>query len=155
MSTAYLALGANLGEPEAQIRAALQAMADIAQITLGKVSSLYRSAPVGYLNQPDFINAVVMLTTALSPQQLLQTLQALETQSGRERSFRNAPRPLDLDILLYDDLVLNTETLIIPHPRMTERDFVMIPLQEISPELTIPGYGKINNYQPNTTLQRI
>lgn len=103
-----------------------------------KRSSLYRTAPVGYANQPDFINAVAQLETGLPAERLLDELQALEARHGRRRSFPNAPRTLDLDLLLYGRLVLKTDRLTLPHPRMREREFVLIPLREIAPDVEIP-----------------
>jgi 2-amino-4-hydroxy-6-hydroxymethyldihydropteridine diphosphokinase len=104
-------------------------------------SSLYRSAPLGYAAQPDFVNAVAQLETGMPAERLLGELQAIESRHGRQRSFANAPRTLDLDVLLYGSLTLKTEKLQIPHPRMHERAFVLKPLLEISPEATIPGIG--------------
>jgi 2-amino-4-hydroxy-6-hydroxymethyldihydropteridine diphosphokinase len=104
-------------------------------------SSLYRSAPVGYLDQPDFINAVARLETELAPRALLEALLALEQQCGRTREFLNAPRTLDLDVLLYDDLVHHEHGLTIPHPQMHLRAFVLQPLLEIAPDCMIPGIG--------------
>jgi len=100
-------------------------------------SSLYRTAPLGYEDQPDFMNAVVELKTALAPEKLLDYLLAIENLHGRERPFPNAPRPLDLDLLLYDDVRMQTETLTLPHPRMHTRGFVLLPLAEIAPDLVI------------------
>lgn len=130
--TAYIALGANLGDARAAL---LQAMQDIAALPATKLvrrSSLYCTAPVDSTG-PDYINAVVDVATSLSPQDLLHELQQLEQDAGRERPHRNAPRTLDLDILLYGNLCVNSETLVIPHPRMSERAFVLVPLAEIAP----------------------
>ena len=121
MHRAFIALGSNLQNPQEQINAALQRIANTPDIQLIKASSLYQTAPVGYDNQPDFINAVAEISTTLAPLALLQTLLNIETMHGRERPFPNAPRVLDLDLLLYDDVIMNTETLTLPHPRMCER----------------------------------
>ena len=140
--TAYIGLGGNLANPSAQV---LQAMQEIDCMNSTRVlarSSLYRSAPVGYLQQPDFINAVVKVETALTPLALLQALLALEQQSGRTREFQNAPRTLDLDVLLYDDLQHHEHGLTVPHPQMHKRAFVLLPLLEIAPDCVIPGVGK-------------
>jgi 2-amino-4-hydroxy-6-hydroxymethyldihydropteridine diphosphokinase len=140
--TAYIGLGSNLANPSAQV---LQAMQEIDCLTSIKVvarSSLYRSAPVGFLQQPDFINAVVKIETELSPLVLLQALLALEQQNGRTREFQNAPRTLDLDVLLYDDLQHHEHGLTVPHPQMHKRAFVLQPLLEIAPECVIPGVGR-------------
>jgi 2-amino-4-hydroxy-6-hydroxymethyldihydropteridine diphosphokinase len=143
MSIAYIALGANLDQPSAQVQRAIHLLNTLPNTSVIKTSSFYRSAPCGYVNQPDFINAVAALNTSLTANDLLASLLQLEQQFGRIRTFKNAPRTLDLDILLYDDLVITTPYLTVPHPRMTERAFVMIPLQEIAPDLVIPGKGDI------------
>jgi 2-amino-4-hydroxy-6-hydroxymethyldihydropteridine diphosphokinase len=129
---ACVAFGANLGDPVATVKQALRDVANLPDTQLFKVSSLYRSAP--YEAQgPDFINAVALVETQLSPMALLHALQALEQQSGRERSFRNAPRTLDLDLIFYGDVALATSELTLPHPRWHERAFVLQPLAEIWP----------------------
>jgi 2-amino-4-hydroxy-6-hydroxymethyldihydropteridine diphosphokinase len=129
---AYIALGANLGDARATVQQALQDLQTLPRTKLQRRSSLYRSAPVDAAG-PDFINAVAEVTTALSPQQLLAELQLLEQTAGRQRPYRNAPRTLDLDILLYGDLQLDSLALTIPHPRMGARAFVLLPLAEIAP----------------------
>ncbi|HSO08275.1 MAG TPA: 2-amino-4-hydroxy-6-hydroxymethyldihydropteridine diphosphokinase, partial [Pelomicrobium sp.] len=106
-------------------------------------SALYRTAPVGYLDQPDFINAVIAVETALPPRALLDALLAIERAHGRQREFPNAPRTLDLDILMYDHVTLHEPGLTLPHPRMHERAFVLKPLAEIAPELVLPGHGPV------------
>jgi len=110
---------------------------------LARVSSLYRSAPVGYLDQPDFTNAVARIETALPPRALLDQLLAIERRYGRVRDFANAPRTLDLDILLYDECVVQEPGLTIPHPRVHERAFVLVPLAEIAQDAVIPGRGRV------------
>jgi len=129
---AYIALGANLGDARATVLQAIKDLDSLPQTHLLRRSSLYRSAPVDATG-PDFINAVAEVATALSPQQLLTELQQLEQRAGRVRPYRNAPRTLDLDILLYGDLKLDSPTLVIPHPRMGARAFVLLPLAEIAP----------------------
>ena len=132
-SRAFVAIGANLGDARATVR---QAMDDLDRVPLTRVSarsSLYRSAPVD-AGGPDFVNAVVELQTGLDPQALLGELQRLEAGAGRERPYRNAPRTLDLDLLRHGDAVLQTPQLSLPHPRMAERAFVLLPLAEIAPE---------------------
>ena len=141
--TAYIALGANLDDPIAQVKAGFGALAALPQTKLIAQSSLYRTAPVGYANQPDFINAVAAVETALSPRQLLDAILAVETKHGRVRDFPNAPRTLDLDILLYGERTVNESGLTIPHPRMHERAFVLAPLAELAPDLVIPGRGGV------------
>lgn len=138
---AYIALGSNLGDPSATVQAALAALEALPQTTLVAASSLYRSAPVGLKNQPDFINAVAAADTQLSAPALLKALFAIEARFGRRREFHHAPRTLDLDLLLYGDVVSADPRLTLPHPRMHERAFVLLPLTEIAPEATIPGHG--------------
>jgi len=138
MSKAFVALGSNLQEPALQIKNAFLDLEKLPKTKLIKVSSLYQTVPVGYENQPDFINAVAEIDTQLSAESLLDALLNIEAQAGRKRSFANAPRVLDLDLLLYDNLVINSPKLTLPHPRMFERGFVLLPLAEISPNLTSP-----------------
>ncbi|HEY8353751.1 MAG TPA: 2-amino-4-hydroxy-6-hydroxymethyldihydropteridine diphosphokinase [Methylophilaceae bacterium] len=138
MSRAYIALGSNMHFPVQQVRKAFDELDAIPRSRVTRRSSLYRTAPVGYDDQPDFINAVVEMETALPPQQLLDYLLAIENLHGRERPFPNAPRPLDLDLLLHGDTCMQTETLTLPHPRMHARGFVLLPLAEIAPDLVIP-----------------
>lgn len=130
--TAYIALGANLGDAVATVRQALRDLDTLPQTQLLRASSLYRTAPIDS-SGPDYINAVAEVATTLAPLALLAALQQLEQAAGRERPYRNAPRTLDLDILLYDDITLETSMLTIPHPRMHERAFVLLPLSEIAP----------------------
>lgn len=141
---AWIALGANLGDAERTIEHAIHALSQQAHCRLAARSSLYRTAPIGCPpGQPDFINAVVELETSLGPHLLLETLLALEKRFGRERGERNAARTLDLDLLMYGDQVIDRHGLQIPHPRMHERAFVLRPLQEIAPDLVIPGKGRV------------
>ncbi len=144
-ATAYIGLGANLDDPVAQVQAGVAALTTLRDTRLTAQSSLYRTAPVGYTDQPDFINAVAAVETGLSPRELLTALLAVETGRGRVRQFLNAPRTLDLDLLLYDDRVLHEEGLTVPHPRMHERAFVLAPLAEIAPDRLIPGRGRVND----------
>lgn len=142
--TAYVALGANLGDPVDTVRAAFAALRAIPHARFLAASSLYRTAPVGLRNQPDFINAVAALeidSVVLPAPTLLERLFAIEADFGRVRSVKNAPRTLDLDLLLYGDLQLDLPGLTLPHPRMTERAFVLAPLAEIAAGLVIPGHG--------------
>lgn len=142
MTAAYVGLGANLGDPARQLEQALRELDDLPDTRLRARSSLYRSAPVGYVDQPDFVNAVAELETALPAIELLSGLQAIEARHGRSRSFANAPRTLDLDLLLFGDERIAAPGLTVPHPRMHERAFVLAPLVEIAPEATIPGHGR-------------
>ncbi len=138
---AFIGLGSNLADPIAQVLHAFEALENLPQTQVLRHSSLYRSAPVGYLEQPDFINAVAQLETGLAPRELLEMLLALEHECGRTREFCNAPRTLDLDVLLYDDLIHHEHGLTIPHPQMHLRAFVLQPLLEIAPDCVIPGVG--------------
>ncbi len=135
-------LGSNLDEPHVQVLHAIELLDVQPHMRVGLRSSLYRSAPVGYLEQPDFINAVVLLETSLAPRAVLDVLLTLEAQQGRRRTFLNAPRTLDLDVLMYDDLVHHEHGLTIPHPQMHRRAFVLQPLLEIMPDCVIPNIGK-------------
>lgn len=137
---AFVGVGANLGDAQATVRAALQALRGLPYTQWVAGSSLYRSRPVDATG-PDYINAVAELRTALAPHPLLQRLQDLEQAFGRVRSVRNAPRTLDLDLLLYGDRVLHDDTLTLPHPRLHLRAFVLQPLAEIDPRLVLPRHG--------------
>lgn len=155
MSTAYIALGANLGDPVATVNAAFAALAALPQTRLLATSALYRTAPVGITEQPEFINAAARVDTELAPEALLDQLLAIEQQFGRIRGERNGPRTLDLDVLLYDDLVLHTERLTLPHPRLHLRAFVLYPLADVGPELVIPGRGTLAAWLPAVANQGI
>ena len=139
--TAFIGLGSNLAQPAVQILQAMQAIDLMQDTKVVARSGLYRSAPIGYLDQPDFVNAVLKVETALSPIALLQALLALEQKNGRTREFQNAPRTLDLDVLLYDNLQHHEHGLTVPHPQMHRRAFVLQPLLEIAPDCVIPGVG--------------
>ena len=141
--TAYIALGSNLGDPPAQIRRALQALAALPGTRVVRRSAFFRNPPVGYADQPDFINAVAQIETRLEPRDLLEQLLAIERAHGRVRDFADAPRTLDLDILLYGERTVREPGLTIPHPRMLERAFVLVPLAEIAPDAVVPGGGRI------------
>ena len=149
--TAYIALGANLGDPVASLRQALNDLAALAGVTLVKQSSLYRTAPQASCG-PDYVNAVVEIATSLTAPELLLKLQALEQAAGRERAYRNAPRTLDLDILTYGDAHIDSPTLCIPHPRMTERAFVLVPLAEIAPHAVTSAQRMAVQNQPISLL---
>ncbi len=143
--TAFIALGANLEGPLTQIRNAFAELGELPKTRLIARSSLYRSAPVGNVNQPDFINAVAKLETTLPPRALLAALLEIERRHGRLREFPNAPRTLDLDLLLYGDLIHYEHGLTIPHPRMHQRAFVLSPLHEVAPDCVIPGIGLVDD----------
>ncbi len=132
--TAYIALGANLGDAQRTIHQAIADMAKLSDTTLVKASSLYQTAPIDSTG-PDYINAVVQVLTGLGPYYLLKQLQNLEQTAGRERPYTNAPRTLDLDLLLYGSAQITSPTLTVPHPRMAQRAFVLQPLAQIAPDL--------------------
>ena len=132
--TAYVGLGANLGDAANSVRAAMNAIDALPDVAIARRSSLYCTAPVDAAG-PDYINAVVELSTQLPPDELLVRLQAIENAAVRQRPYRNAPRTLDLDILLYGGLQIDSPSLTVPHPRMNERAFVLVPLAEIAPQL--------------------
>jgi 2-amino-4-hydroxy-6-hydroxymethyldihydropteridine diphosphokinase len=138
--TVAIGLGANLGDARATLAWAVQQLAAHPAVQLQRVASLYRTRPVD-AEGPDYLNAVALLTTSLEPQALLGLLQGLEQQAGRERPYRNAPRTLDLDLLLHGQRVLNTDHLTLPHPRMHQRRFVLEPLAEVAPHLQVPSKG--------------
>jgi 2-amino-4-hydroxy-6-hydroxymethyldihydropteridine diphosphokinase len=142
--TAFVALGSNLSDPVAQIRSALSTLAAMLATQLVRHSSLYRNPPVGYLDQPEFVNAVAEIRTRLTPRDLLDQLLEVERNQGRTRDHANAPRTIDLDILLYGGHVVNEPGLTIPHPRMLERAFVLVPLAEIAPHAVVPGIGRVS-----------
>ncbi len=150
----WVGLGANLGEAEATLRAALVALAGLPQTALRRHSGLYRTAPID-AGGPDYLNAVAELHTALAPLALLDALQALELAHGRERPYRNAPRTLDLDVLLRGDQREQHPRLSVPHPRLHERAFVLVPLAELVPELHIPGIGPLRACLAGVADQRI
>lgn len=157
---AWIGLGANLGDAPATLRAALDALSQLPQCKLLAHSSLYRTAPIGpgTEGQPDYINAVAAVDTTLAAPELLTSLLALEHDFGRERSTRNAARTLDLDLLLYGNEIINAPGLHLPHPRMHERAFVLIPLCELAPETRIPGHGpvlELLNALPDQHIQRL
>lgn len=139
--TAYVGLGSNLDRPREQVLAALDELERLPQTRLVSRSRLYRSAPLGHDAQPDFVNAVARIDTGLEPPRLLAELQAIEKRHGRERPFPDAPRTLDLDLLLYGDEVIASTSLTVPHPRMHQRAFVLRPLAEICPTAGVPGRG--------------
>jgi 2-amino-4-hydroxy-6-hydroxymethyldihydropteridine diphosphokinase len=151
----FIALGANLGDPVATVNAAIVALQGLPRTEFIAASSLYRTAPVGLKNQPDFINAVVELIAVSSAPTLLNSLFAIEERFGRQRSVKNAPRTLDLDLLLYGDAVTDDPQLTLPHPRLHERAFVLAPLAEIASQLTIPGRGPVADLLLRCADQRI
>jgi 2-amino-4-hydroxy-6-hydroxymethyldihydropteridine diphosphokinase len=154
--TAYVALGANLGDAAAALREALARIGQIPGVRLAGASGLYRTEPIES-SGPDYFNAVARVQTSLSARELLHALQAIENCLGRVRpaGVVNAPRTMDLDLLLYDDLVCSDEELVVPHPRMHLRAFVLVPLLQIAPDIEIPGKASARTYLPSVADQRI
>ena len=154
-TSALIGIGANLGDPHRSIAAAISALGALPDSALLRSSSLYRTAPVGKTDQPDFFNAAALIETALAPRVLLDALLAIEHAQGRERSVPNAPRTLDLDLLLYGDRMIDEPGLAVPHPRMHERRFVLDPLVEITPYCVIPGRGAASAWLAKSRDQRV
>ena len=138
--TAYLALGSNLGNRLSNLKNAISNLTP--QMNVKKKSLVYETPPWGYADQPAFLNQVVMVETYMEPENLLNHLKRLETVLGREPSFENGPRVIDIDILFYDDVIINSPPLVIPHPRLHHRGFVLVPLNDIAPDLVHPVLGK-------------
>lgn len=151
---AYVGIGANLGAARANVLDAIARLAKMNNSALLAVSSLYRSAPLD-ASGADYVNAVARIATQLSALDLLQALQTIEQAHGRERPYRNAPRTLDLDLLLYDDQEITTATLQVPHPRMTGRAFVLLPLLELAPDIALPGHGPARQFLAGVAGQDI
>ncbi|MBO9686365.1 MAG: 2-amino-4-hydroxy-6-hydroxymethyldihydropteridine diphosphokinase [Mitsuaria chitosanitabida] len=152
MITAYVGLGANLGDLRHTLETALADLADVRGVQLDGVSSAWRSAPVDS-DGPDYLNAAARVRTDLPPLTLLAALQAIEARHGRERPYRNAPRTLDLDLLLYGDQTVDLDRLVVPHPRLHLRAFVLRPLLELNPALDAPGLGALADFLPATADQ--
>ena len=153
---AYIGLGSNLQKPARQIEEALGLVSEIPETRLVSVSSLYRSAPFGGVEQPDFVNAVASLMTQLVPLELLARLQEVENRRGRERDDTHwGPRVLDLDLLVYSGQTIDEPDLSVPHPGIGERNFVLLPLGEIAPDLAIPGLGRVASIPVNMEEPRI
>lgn len=143
VAAAYVALGSNLDDPQAQVEHGLEALAGLPHTQLRGRSRLYRTRPWGVVSQSEFVNAAASLETALAPRALLQELLAIEARAGRVRGVRYGPRTLDLDLLLYGDAALREAGLEIPHPRLHQRAFVLQPLADLAPELSVPGRGRV------------
>ena len=154
IETAFIGLGANLGNAAATIAAAFDALAQLPQSRLVARSSLYRSQAVD-ADGPDYVNAVARVDTALSPRQLLDALLRIESEHGRERPHRNAPRTLDLDLLLHGERAIDEPGLVVPHPRLHLRAFALLPLAEIAPALEVPGHGPVSRLLVAVAGQRI
>jgi 2-amino-4-hydroxy-6-hydroxymethyldihydropteridine diphosphokinase len=142
---AAIALGSNIEDPEAQVRRAFDEIAALPGTRLIERSRLHRTRPVGYADQPDFVNAMALVETTLEPRALLDALLAIEQKHGRKRTIANGPRTLDLDIILYGDRVIDEPGLKVPHPRAKEREFVLEPLREVWPTFVIPDARKGND----------
>lgn len=159
MIESFIGLGSNLNDPTHQISRAIQRVSDIEKLTLMQQSSLYKSAPMGPQDQDPYVNAVIRVNTRLSPLALLGSLAAIEEEFGRDRSVGHwGPRVIDLDILLYAQQEIRLRRLIVPHPGLTEREFVVYPLLEIAPNLTLPGGARLTEVAAKTiplTLQKL
>ncbi len=151
---AFVGLGGNLGDARATLESALRSLSTLPHTMLQRCSSWYRSAPVEAAGS-DFVNAVAELETTLAPHALLAELRAIERAHGRERSYRNAPRTLDLDLLLYGDVCLDTPTLTVPHPRLHQRAFVLLPLGELWPDGAVPRHGTIRELLARVSEQDV
>lgn len=152
--TAYIGIGANLGDARTNVLEAIARLARLPGATLVEASPSYRTAPID-ASGDDYINAVARISTTLPAEQLLRALHAIEAQHGRERPYRNAPRTLDLDLLLYGDEQIASATLTVPHPRITERAFVLVPLLALMPSITVPGKGAASDYLASVAGQAI
>jgi len=152
--TAYVGLGANLGDASAALDAAEAALAALPGTRLAARSPRYRTAPVDATG-PDYLNAVAALDTELSAEALLGALHEIELRHGRERPYRNAPRTLDLDLLLHGEARIDSPHLVVPHPRLHERAFVLVPLADLAPDLVVPGQGRVRDLLDTVADQRI
>lgn len=158
--TAYLGLGSNLGDKQTKLLECLRRLGEKPGIKITKLSSIYRTSPVGVSRQPDFYNAAVEIKTTLSPLSLLKAVKSIEYEMGREPNSHFRPRPIDIDILLYGDQEVDTLELLIPHSRLTSRAFVLIPLLELNPDLTHPTSFKplkkcLDEIEPSQKVERI
>ncbi len=146
LQAAYIGIGSNLGGPARQLSAALERLGAAPGIRVDAVSALYRSAPLGGIEQPDFLNAAAAIATELDARSLLAELKSIEAAMGRDRSVRRwGPRAIDLDLLVFDDHMIDTGELTVPHPGIAERNFVLLPLRDLAPELVIPGLGSLRD----------
>ena len=155
MTVAYVGLGSNLGDARAHVLRAFEDLARLPETRLEARSALYRSAPLDAPGQADYVNAAAGVDTELSAAQLLAALQEIERRHGRERPYANAPRTLDLDLLLYDEAAFASAMLTLPHPRMHQRAFVLAPLAELDPRLEVPGRGSVRELLARCAGQRV
>ena len=155
MSNIFIALGSNLENPKEQVKSGILSIKKIDGVKILSESSLYETPPVGVLNQPNFVNAVIKITSNHNPYELLNELLKIENKAGRIRVEKNGPRILDLDILLFDNLILNDKNLTLPHPRMHERLFVLMPLKDIDENIVIPNQGSIKHIINKLTSENI
>ncbi|MBL09866.1 MAG: 2-amino-4-hydroxy-6-hydroxymethyldihydropteridine diphosphokinase [Acidiferrobacteraceae bacterium] len=154
--SAWIGVGANLHNPDIQVKRAIQGLDTMPDTSVKKVSSFYQTTPISPILQPDFINAVVRIKTTLEPHDLLTEMLNLEHSLGRVRSeVRNEPRIIDLDLLIYDQVVISSEELTLPHPRIIDRLFVMKPLMELEGNITIPKYGSISTFAARCRDQKV
>lgn len=151
---AYIGIGANLGNARDTVQRAIVQLSGLPKTSLSRQSSLFRTAPID-AGGDDYVNAVACIETQLDAPELLAQLQSIENDFGRERPYVNAPRTLDLDILLYGSLRIDTDTLVVPHPRLTQRAFALIPLLQIDPMIAIPGKGAAHQFVPDVAGQVI
>lgn len=142
---AYVALGSNLDDPRAQVERGFEELAALPRTAVRARSRLYRTPPWGVVDQPDFVNAAARIETALAPRELLDALHAIEARAGRVRGVRNGPRTLDMDLLLYGNQILREAGLVIPHPRLHQRAFVLLPLADIAADIEVPGQGRVRD----------
>jgi len=152
---AYLSLGSNLGNRMAHLRGAIQFIENSKDVKIEKVSSVYETEPVGGVPQENFYNMVIEIETTLLPQELLNLVQSAETELKRQREVRWGPRTIDIDILLYGDMVVDEDNLKIPHPEMSDRAFVLVPLLEIAPDLRLPNGDKASHYLERVSGQAV
>lgn len=155
MSIAYLSLGANLGDRKAMLEAALRGLEASGQVRVVKASSVYETEPIGYVGQPWFYNLAAEIETDLDPNSLLTLTKQVERELNRTREIHWGPRTIDIDILLYDDLVTNGNRLTLPHPEMVGRRFVLEPLVEIAPDLKLPDGRRIADLLPSVSAQEV
>ena len=151
----FVGIGSNLEDPRTQVERAVQALGGIPATDVVRISSLYRSAPFGPVDQPDFVNAVAHLSTRLDITAMFRHLQSIERAQGRVRGRRWGPRVIDLDLLIYGNAVVREDDLTVPHPGIAQRNFVLLPLQEIAPDLEIPGLGRVADLVADTQEPRI